>query len=150
MNLCFDLAKANIGDCFVYQTDRDKIVGFILENIEKNKNRVEKLRFCIVDIIQSTDIDFEDFKNGQIYTHKVYQGLNGDFKTGIQCYDFYPTGFEIFKKFKFVANIQLDQAKYTYGGGWSFADEFFFNVDLNNIELTSVQFEKKNLDSIMQ
>lgn len=137
------------GDCYIYTTDKNNTFGFIVLETEKVNKKVDLLKFIIVHFNQKKVSSVAEFKTGKIYTHNVYVGLKGDYKMGVQCYDFHSKDFAFLSKFKYIDNIKINKENFTIGGGTSFTNEMFFNLSLNIMDQANADYKKENMDCIL-
>jgi hypothetical protein len=136
------------GDSFIYKTDKGKVAGFFLIDKEVVNKKIKWLNFGLVVFKDTAVSTIEDFKKGELFTHKVWDGLDGDYETGIQCYDFSSKGFDFLEKFQYLGNIKFERKKFTIGGGSTFTNEMFINLDVNNMEGSNAKYERKPLSFI--
>ncbi|MFN7910308.1 MAG: hypothetical protein ACK5QC_00690 [Bacteroidota bacterium] len=150
VNLYMSINKIEIGDCFTCTTDKGKVIGFILLENEKGSSNDNILNFGVVYFKENKASDINEFKNGELFTHKVYTGLKGDFVTGVYAYSFNIKDVEFLNKFKHIGNIKFNSSKFRIGSGSSYTDEFFFNARFNNIEvIAGPKFERQTLINVL-
>jgi hypothetical protein len=136
------------GDSFIYKTDKGKVAGYFLINKEITKGKITAIKFGLVVFKDAAVSTIEDFKKGELFTHKVWSGLNGDYDIGLQCYDFYSEDFNFLEKFQYLGNFNFERNKFTIGGGSNFTNEMFINLDVNNMEGSNAKYERKPLSFI--
>lgn len=138
------------GNCYTYTTDKNNTFGLVTLGKEYKGKNVSSIRFAIIYFKDGKVTSIEKFKTGELYTHNVYEGLKGDYKMGIQCYDFYSKGFHFLDKFKYLGNVSLDKGSFTIGGGGGFTNELFFNISLNIMDQASIDYKKESLTKIIE
>jgi hypothetical protein len=145
-----NIEKMNVGDCYIYKTNKNKMVGFILISKVTTESKIDWVKFGTIVFKNETTKKIEDFKKGELFTHKVYSGLEGDYENGIQGYEFNTKAFEFLVKFQYVGNLKLNKSKYTYGGGGVFSSELIFNLDLNSIEFGKEHYQRQSLEELLK